>query len=774
MKSVQLSQQEELCHSQNECLYKSVLFTSFGTLVSSIVVFASLYGKSDLESSLIWLFIVNAIYGIRVLDSKLFFKDPRANFRSRIWKVRFAIGAFCGLFAWATSIWFLYPEHDIHYAALLVIVISAVGAGSLANVPYRRGLLTVLLSVLGTSLVLKLLLIGEPFAQVLAIYSLTIFVFLLSTGFRISANFSELLRMKLDSQNTNSTMMSVTEDMANMGYWSWHVGTEKIDISESLCRLLKLGSTQVSTDEILECIDQEDKSRVLVSLTSFRHGKTVDEEVMEYKLDSNKYGSERYVRQFAKPIKNADGKSVLFGSVQDITQFRNAERKIYRMAYVDALTELSNRAHFLERLDEQIARSIIDNSRFALLYIDIDNFKEVNDSFGHKCGDAYLKNLADYLSESLEPDHFVARLGGDEFCILLRDVQSYETVLEITSGFDNYKRHRLQLGPYSIRAQFSVGVALYPEHGENPDDLVKHADLAMYNAKQLPDMDIALYRDSMSAEVSRRMQVETDIRKGLANDEFELWYQPKIDIRNKTLSGFEALIRWRKDGEIIPPDNFIPIAESVELINDIGEWVLDKASDQMIAWNNLGHKINIAVNISSTHFSSESFLITIQNLLKTKDFDPADLEIEITESLSRDPDVQSRICSQLKTLGVCVSIDDFGTGYSSLSVLSDLEADTLKIDRSFIRKLPECKESGILVKAIIDLARGLNFSLVAEGVETAEQLHYLEALGCHYAQGFVCSKPVPIEEATKFLESGLPNLDLLTKGLTSQDKPKAA
>lgn len=194
----------------------------------------------------------------------------------------------------------------------------------------------------------------------------------------------------------------------------------------------------------------------------------------------------------------------------------------------------------------------------------------------------------------------------------------------------------------------------------------------------------------------------------------------------------------------------------------------------MIAWNNLGYKISIAVNISSTHFSSESFLLTIRSLLKAKDFDPEDLEIEITESLSRDPDIQSRICGQLKTLGVCVAIDDFGTGYSLLSLLSDLEADTLKIDRSFIRKLPECKESGILVKAIIDIARGLDFSIVAEGVETAEQLRYLEALGCHYAQGYLCSKPVPAEEATQLLNTGLPNTTQSAKVWPDDDRPKAA
>jgi len=774
MYSASLSQQEELHHSQNVCLFKSVPFTCAGTQISSVVVFVSLYGRSNLEYSVYWLLIVNAVYAVRLLDSKLFFKDARASFRSRSWKIRFAIGSFCGALAWATSIWFLFPNHDIHYAAFLVIAISAVGAGSLASTPYRPGLLFLFLSILGLGLTLKLFLVGDTFAFVLAIYSLTIFCFLLSSGFRISANFNELLRMKLDSQNTSLNMMSVTEDMAKMGYWSWPVDAEKIDLSDSFCRLLKIEQRQISIEEIQECIHAEDKSRVLLSMESFRQGKKIDEEVLEFKLDPNKYGCERYIRQFTKPIKNTDGTTVLFGSVQDITQFRNDEQKIYAMAYFDTLTDLANRAHFLERLDDQVAKASIDNTCFALLYMDIDNFKEVNDAYGHKCGDAYLKSLASYLSETLEPDHLVARLGGDEFCILLRDVQSYESVLDITSGFNEYKQQKLQLGPYSIRPQFSVGVTLYPEHAENPDDLVKHADLAMYNAKQLVDSDIALYKESMSAEVSKRLQIETDIREGLVNDEFELWYQPKVDVISKALIGFEALIRWRKDGKIIPPDSFIPVAETVGLINDIGEWVLETASDQMIVWNKLGHKINIAVNISSNHFSSDSFLPKIKNLLEEKDIDPEDLEIEITESLSRDPDVQSRICAQLKTLGVCIAIDDFGTGYSSLSVLADLHADTLKIDQSFIRKLPGCTESGMLVKTIIDLAKGLDFSIVAEGVETAEQFQYLEVLGCHFAQGYYCSKPVPMEEATNLLNTGLPNLCSPSQYIPLDSKSKAA
>lgn len=769
MDLVTLSQQDQLRHSQNDCLYKSVILTGFGTFIASMVVFVSLYGKSDLQLSVCWMVIVNITYAGRVIDSRLFFKDLQSSSRSHAWQLRYGIGSFCGALAWATCIWFMFPEHNIQYAALLVIAISAVGASALASTPYRPGVLFIFLSILGAGLVFKLVMIGEPFAWVLAIYSLTIFCFLLSSGFRISANFDELLRMKLDSQNANSTMISVTEDMAKMGYWSWKKGSEKIELSESLCRLLGLTSTEVDVREILDCVHPDDKSRVLVSLESFRQGNKSDQDMIECQLDNKVYDSDRIIRVLAKPIRNINGEIDLFGTVQDITQFRDAEQKIYRMAYYDALTNLANRAYFLERLDEQAAKASRADSHFAILYIDIDNFKEVNDTFGHKSGDAYLKNFASYLSDTLGPYHFVARLGGDEFCILLRDVQDYESVQHLIKGFDDYKNQKLHLGPYSIFPEFSIGVALFPEHGSDPDTLVKHADLAMYNAKQLIDSDMALYDVSMSAEVTRRLQVEGDIREGLASDEFELWYQPKVDFRNNKIAGFEALVRWRKDGEIIRPDDFIPIAETVGLINDIGEWVLHKASAQMEIWNKLGHKPKIAVNISSNHFSSDSFIPTVEDLLEKRNIDPQDLEIEITESLSRDPESQSTICENLKTQGVCIAIDDFGTGYSSLSLLADLQADTLKIDQSFVKKLPYCDESGIIVKAIIDLARGLDFSIVAEGVESAEQFRYLDALGCHYAQGYFCGKPMPAGVATKLLASGALTFDAKTQGFYLDD-----
>lgn len=754
MNTVALTQQEELCHNRNECLYKSVLITAIGACFASVVVFISLFGKANLQASLIWLLVLITIYAARILDSRLFLRDAQSTTRSRQWAIRYATGSFFAALIWASSIWFMFPDGNIRYAALLVIAISAVGAGALASIPYRLKVLLTYLSVLGAGLVVKLLLVPDPFALVLAIYSLTIFAFLVSSGARISADFDELLRMKLASQYANSAMMNVTEDMAKMGYWSLPLGNDKVDVSESLCRLLNLDNTQVKIKDFVDCIHPDDQARAITSLESFQHDETAEEEMQEYRLDNTKYGRERYIRVFAKLIKNADDQTVLSGSFQDVTESRDAEKKIYQMAYFDTLTKLANRAHFLERLDKQFAAASGTDTRFALLYIDIDNFKEVNDSYGHKCGDSYLKNLAEYLNKTLQPKHIVARLGGDEFCILLRDTDSYEAVLEINKEFDHYKSQKLQLGPYAIRPQFSIGVALYPEHGDNPEDLVKHADLAMYNAKNLNDADIALYHESMSAEVSRRLQTESDIREALASNEFELWYQPKVDIQTRQLSGFEALIRWRKNGEVVPPDSFIPIAETVGLINDIGEWVLDHASEQLIVWKNLGFNTNVAVNISSGHFLSEGFLPTMQNLLDTKPVNPADLEIEITESVSRDSEIQADVCRKLKSLGVQIAIDDFGTGYSSLSVLSGLDVDTLKIDRSFVNKIPDCNESGVLVNAIVDLARGLDFSIVAEGVETVEQLNYLESLGCQCAQGYYFSKPLPVAEATKMLEKG--------------------
>ncbi len=756
MKSEQFVQQSELSHSLNECLYNSIILTAAGTLISSFVVFASMYGKSDLTTSICWVILVNTVYAARVIDSRLFSNDERALSRSEYWKFRYAIGSFLASAAWGTCIWLVYPQQDLHYAALLVIALSAVSASALGVSPYRTGTLTIFLAVMGGSLIAKLILTGEPFATALAVYSLIIYCFLISSGFRISKNFNELLRMKLDTQNANLTMVNITENMAKMGYWSWPLDAEKIDLSDSLCRLLRLDNRQVSVKEVQQCIHKDDESRVLMNLDALRTSDQAEDQVSEYRLDPDRYGSERFIRQFARQIKNADGSTVLFGSVQDITQFRNAERKIYHMAFFDHLTELANRAHFLEKLEEQIKVSSADHSGFALLYIDIDNFKEVNDSFGHKHGDQYLKVFAQYLSDVMQPDHFVARLGGDEFCVLLRSVHSSAEALGLTVGLEKFRERKLKLGPYMVRPQFSVGIAVYPEHGVDQDELVKHADLAMYNAKNLDGAGVAVYSTLMSAEVSRRRQLESDIRKAIVNDEFELWYQPKVDMDSRTLSGFEALIRWRKDGEVISPDHFIPLAETVGLIESIGDWVLDRASDQLIYWNRLGHKTSMAVNISSGHFSSDNFLNTINELLQCKDIAPGDLEIEITESLSRDSALQSRVSGQLKSLGLRVAIDDFGTGYSSLSVLPELAADTLKIDQSFVRKLPLCEESRILVTGIIDMARGLGFSIVAEGVETPQQFDFLAALGCHYAQGYYMSKPVPAAEALVLLENGLP------------------
>ena len=289
----------------------------------------------------------------------------------------------------------------------------------------------------------------------------------------------------------------------------------------------------------------------------------------------------------------------------------------------------------------------------------------------------------------------------------------------------------------------SVGVSIYPDDGSNEDELLKSADMAMYSIKQNGKHGYRFFENSMVSDTADRVMLEASLRVAIDNNQFELWYQPKVSLDTMRLGGVEALIRWRHPEKgLIPPDVFITTAERVGMISEIGDWVLDTACKQQAEWRDAGLDMQMAVNISGSHFIEDDFIETVLGTVKQYGLAQGDLEIEITESMTRDPVQHSQICQRLRQAGVRIAIDDFGTGYSSLSVLDKLEVDTLKIDRSFITGLPEDKSSIILVQAIMELSLGFGYDVVAEGVETVEQLQHLEALGCPYIQGYYFSKPV--------------------------------
>lgn len=409
----------------------------------------------------------------------------------------------------------------------------------------------------------------------------------------------------------------------------------------------------------------------------------------------------------------------------------------------DALTGLANRASLHKFMEEAIAVCRGRDGKFALLQIDLDGFKNINVSEGHDQGDRMLRVVGRRLQGQIQEEDLAARVGGDEFCLVLMDADLARTT-EFARRCLQAVNAPIYLDGITTRPRASIGITFYPGDGETPHELMKAADMAMYAAKNAGKHRYALYETGMSQKVTRQFALETSLREAVERGEFELHYQPQIELGSGRMSGVEALIRWPRHGHgLVPPDEFIPVAERVGLIDAIGVWVLETACRQAVMWHQEGlTSLVMAVNISPGHFESPDFTDTVARVLLVTGIAPACLEIEVTESVTRDSLRHASISESLRRLGVRVAIDDFGTGYSSLAVLKKMPIDTLKLDRAFIRDMLEDSGSSMLIGTLIGMAKGLHLSTVAEGVETLEQVRVLTALGCPLAQGYYFSRPV--------------------------------
>lgn len=755
MGGISTTKHEAIRHNQNELLYSGVKFSAVGSLAAAVVLVSTFHHIVDKTSAYIWMALVCSIYLARIIDCFLFNQDPSAEKRTDYWNSRFYWGALLASSAWASAIWLMFPADHPAYQVLLVLTIGAVAGGALASLPYDNKLCFVFQCILFLSVEAKLLSVGTSFSFEVAVYSMFVFGFLISCGTKVGVNYLELLKLKQESQDTNIALIKTTEQMAQMGYWQWGLGDRTIQLSENLAHLLGFNTRTVSIVRFIEKVHPNDRHLARTSLTKVIEEEETTDAAIEYRLVTQDGSEPRYIRQLIKRMTHVDGNMCLFGSIQDISAIKTAEQKIYNMAYYDGLTQLSNRAHFHEHLQRHTAHAKRNSNKYAVIYIDLDNFKGVNDSYGHECGDSYLSTFATHLRTTISKSDFISRLGGDEFCIVLHDVSDVDEVKAVAQRCLNFGERPIVINNHSIHPKLSIGISIYPDHGEQADHVVKCADMAMYYVKQNGKQNIAFYDQSMEQDTTERVRLEADLRQALTDDDFELWYQPKMDISNDSISGVEALIRWRHPEKgLIPPDLFITTAERVGVIKDIGEWVLKTACLQLKHWNEQGYQIQMAVNISSDHFASPGFSDFAKNAVEESGIVAADLEIEITESLSRDPVAHTRICHELRAAGMRVAVDDFGTGYSSLSVLGELEVDTLKIDRTFIQHLPEDKTSRLMVQAITDLALGLGYECVAEGVETQEQLDFLKELNCPYVQGYFFSKPLLTSDLEALLLAG--------------------
>ncbi|KMJ57860.1 hypothetical protein AB685_13545 [Bacillus sp. LL01] len=463
------------------------------------------------------------------------------------------------------------------------------------------------------------------------------------------------------------------------------------------------------------------------------------------------------------PIVIDGARTGVFGIGRDITAQKKAEERVAYLAYYDPATSLPNRQNFNESLKMKLDELKKSKEKLAVMFIDFDRFKLINDSLGHLVGDELLKRVITQISHALPANCYLARFGGDKFSLSYTGFNEVDEVFSLAKSLLTSINQPIMYQEQEFYVTASIGVSLYPNDGVHEESLLKNADAAMNQAKKLGGNRMKFYSDDMNSQALHRIELESYLRKALEKNEFFLCYQPFIDIESQTVIGAEALIRWNhpKLG-LIPPADFIPLAEETGIIAEIGVWVLNSACRHTKQWQDKGYgDLNISVNVSAQQFQQPKFVEEVKNALATTGLSPRHLHLELTESVMlRNASYSIEVMESLRKLGVQISVDDFGTGYSSLSYLRDLPINNLKIDRSFIKNLRVESKDHAIVHAIITMGKGLNLNVIAEGIETEEQLRLLKELTCDVAQGFYLSKPRPMAEFERFMIERQPSFFL--------------
>jgi diguanylate cyclase (GGDEF)-like protein/PAS domain S-box-containing protein len=546
---------------------------------------------------------------------------------------------------------------------------------------------------------------------------------------------------------------------ANDGLWHWDLLTNRLFFSARWKSMLGYEEHEIgdSPDAWFRLIHPEDLERVQTKIR--RHLKNVTPHFEDEYRILHKNGSYLWTLSRGLAVRDASGVATrMAGSQTNISDRKRAEEELVRSALYDPLTGLANRALFAERLRHAAKLSDRGDYHFAVLLLDLDRFKMVNDSLGHEYGDKLLIGIARRLESCLRPGDTVARLGGDEFTILLHNIGTVSDATGVAERIHREMALRFQLGGHDVFTSASIGIALsMPEYSGGSGDMLRDADIAMYRAKGMGRSRYAVFNQEMHAHAAASLELEGQLRKALGRREFVVYYQPIVSLETGKIISCEALVRWNHPSRgLLAPGQFIPLAEETGVITSLGDWVLATACAQAKKWQEAGlPSLSVAVNLSARQFRGGSLCDTVQNALESASLEPERLELELTESVIMDGAEEAAVTlRKLKGIGVRLSLDDFGTGYSSLSYLKRFPFDTLKIDRSFVNELPHKSQDAAIATAIISLAHALNLTVLAEGIENPDQYAFLKAGRCDEAQGYFMSRPIPAEQFTALLTEG--------------------
>jgi diguanylate cyclase (GGDEF)-like protein/PAS domain S-box-containing protein len=473
-------------------------------------------------------------------------------------------------------------------------------------------------------------------------------------------------------------------------------------------------------------------------------------------INIRKNGEEFPVQLTSLAVRSSDGRCLgIVTTCEDITSRKETEKKIHRLAYYDPLTGLPNRGMFLDRLHQALAFAHREERKVCLVFLDLDNFKDVNDTYGHDFGDKLLREVAERLNGTMRESDTLARLGGDEFVVVLSSVTNHESTATAVQRIMSVFSHPFVIDARKIYCSVSIGISVYPDDGLDTESLFKCADTAMYDAKEDGKAQYRFFSAEMNQKIMHRVSLENSLRQGLERQEFFVNYQPQWDLKTSRMVGVEVLLRWQSEEfGLMPPSEFIALTENSGLIFDLGQWVLRTACIQAKNWALAGHRdFKVAVNISGKQLKQPDFLAMISRVIRESGVEPRALELEFTESvIMEEADKTIDTLRALKKLGVQLSIDNFGTGYSSLNYLKHFPIDRIKIDRSFITDLDTNNDDAALVKAIISMGHSLNRKVLAEGVENSNQLHFLKSLDCDEVQGFYLAMPMTADDLGKSLK----------------------
>ncbi len=586
------------------------------------------------------------------------------------------------------------------------------------------------------------------------------------------------IRYLLRYQNTliklkhSESRLENAQHIAMLGDWEWDFHNGWFAYSDEIVKLFdfKEEDFPISHASLVEKIKNDLKLAYIDKLEELKAGPGISDHVFEIITGST---HQKFIRVRCESVVGKDGSvEKIAGTVQDVTEQHYAEERIRNLAYYDVLTQVPNRVMFLDNLTKALETAKRYRRKLGVIFIDLDDFKRVNDSLGHSAGDMLLiqvtRRIRDCIRKSdqvaISPNNEVARLGGDEFVIILEELKHEERAALVAQRIIESLNTPFIIENSEITITTSIGIATYPTDADNAEELLKNADLAMYDAKKSGKGKLKFFTSSMHEKATENMRMESDLRSAIHSNDLMIYYQPVVDWYKKEIVQAEALLRWDAgDNEFIPPGQLIPVAEETGLVQKIDVWVLENVIKQMNEWGKSGKALQaISVNISAKQFDKPNFADDLLDLLNHYSFDPACLELELTESaITSNPQQALEQLDKLSAFKIRVAIDDFGQGYSSLSQLKQLKLDTIKIDRAFVSGLPDDSNDAAITQAIIDMGSRLGLRVISEGVEKEEQLKFLLDHGCHYIQGFLVSQALPADELTAFIESFQMNFDKL-------------